>query len=308
MSVAFLTLAAAAAMASQDVSIPGPHGPLAATLVDPGRNAPALILIPGSGPTDRNGDNPAGVAGGVYRQLAEQLAKRGVATLRIDKRGMFGSKTAIPDGNKVTIADYAADVRDWTRFLRARGRKCAWIAGHSEGGLVALAAAQRPEGICGLVLLAAPGRRLGLVLREQLKPKLPPQMYASADAAIVKFEARQHVDPAAVPAPLAGLFNPAVQDFLIDLLAQDPARLAAGTRLPLLVVQGDNDIQVGVEDARVLAAAHPGAKLVLLPGVNHVWRKAPTDAAANAATYSRATIPVDPAVATAIAAFVKSKR
>lgn len=303
-----MILAAAASIAATNVSIPGPHGPLAGTLIDPGKRAPALILIPGSGPTDRNGDNPAGVAGGIYRQLAEQLAKRGVATLRIDKRGMFGSKTAIPDGNKVTIADYAADVRGWTQFLRARGRDCVWIAGHSEGGLVALAAAQRPEGICGLVLLAAPGRPLGLVLRQQLKPKLPADMYAAANAAIVRFEARQHVDPAAVPAPLAGLFNPAVQDFLIDLLAQDPARLAAKTRLPMLVVQGENDIQVGVEDARNLAAAHPGAKLVLVPAINHLWRKAPKDVAANAATYRDTTIPVDPAVASAIATFVKTRR
>lgn len=308
MSVTMLTLAAAAALASQDVSIPGPHGPLAGTLVDPGRRSPALILIPGSGPTDRNGDNPAGVAGGIYRQLAEQLGARGVATLRIDKRGMFGSKAAIPDGNKVTIADYAADVRGWTRFLRARGRKCAWLAGHSEGGLVALAAAQPPEGICGLVLLAAPGRPLATVLRQQLKPKLPPQMYASANAAIGKLEARQHVDPATVPAPLAGLFNAGVQDFLIDLMAQDPARLAAQTRLPMLIVQGETDIQVGVEDAHILAISHPGAKLVLIPGINHLWRKAPEDIAANAATYRDTTIPVDPAVATAIAAFVKAER
>jgi pimeloyl-ACP methyl ester carboxylesterase len=308
MSATLLTLAAAAALVSQDVSIPGPHGALAGSLVDPGKRAPALILIPGSGPTDRNGDNPAGVAGGIYRQLAEQLGERGVATLRIDKRGMFGSKAAIPDGNKVTIADYAADVRGWTQFLRARGRKCVWIAGHSEGGLVALAAAQQPEGICGLVLLAAPGRKLATVLRSQLKPKLPAEMYASADAAIVKLEARQHVDPAAVPAPLAGLFNPGVQDFLIDLMAQDPARLAAATRLPMLIVQGETDIQVGVEDAHILANAHPGAKLVLMPGINHLWRKAPADVAANAATYRDTTIPVDPAVANAIATFVKAKR
>ena len=308
MSATFLTLAVAAALAAQDVSIPGPQGPLAGTLLDPGKRAPALILIPGSGPTDRNGDNPAGVSGGIYSQLADQLAARGVATLRIDKRGMFGSKAAIPDANKVTIADYAADVRGWAQFLQARGRKCVWLAGHSEGGLVALAAAQRPEGICGLILLAAPGRPLATVLRSQLRPKLPPTMYAAANAAIGKLEARQHVDPAEVPAPLAGLFNPPVQDFLIDLMAQDPARLAAATRLPMLVVQGETDVQVGVDDARILAAAHRGAKLVLVPGINHLWRKAPMDPTANAATYRDATIPVDSAVATAIAAFINAKR
>lgn len=306
--MSLLLLVAAAALASSNVSIAGPQGPLAGTLVDPAKSAPAVIIIPGSGPTDRNGDNPAGVAGGIYRQLAEQLSARGVATLRIDKRGMFGSKAAIADANTVTIADYVADVRGWTRFLQARGKSCAWLAGHSEGGLVALAAAQQSKGICGLVLLAAPGRPLGTVLRAQLKPKLPPAMFAAADAAIAKLERRERVDPATIPAPLAPLFNPAVQGFLIELVNADPARLAAATRLPMLIVQGGTDIQVSVEDARLLAAAHPGAKLVLIPGINHLFRKAPLDPTANAATYRDANIPVDPAVANSIAAFVSAKR
>ena len=299
---------AATALAPATLSIPGPQGPLAATWLDPAKRAPAVILIPGSGPTDRDGDNPIGVSGGVYRQLSEQLAARGVATLRIDKRGMFGSKAAISDASAVTIADYAADVRGWVKLLRARGKSCAWLAGHSEGGLIALAAAQQPAGICGIVLLAAPGRPLGTVLRAQLKPQLPPAMFAEADAAITRLERRQRVDPATVPAPVASLFNPAIQGYLIELVATDPAKLAAATKLPLLVVQGETDIQLSVEDARLLAAAHRGAKLVLIPGINHVWRKAPLDPAANAATYRNATIPVDPAVANSIATFVKTRR
>jgi len=267
-----------------------------------------MILIPGSGPTDREGDNRAGVSGGIYRQLAQQLAAKGVATLRIDKRGMFGSRAAIANPNAVTIADYVADVRGWTRFLRARGKSCVWLAGHSEGGLVALAAAQQLAGICGLILLAAPGRPLGAVLRAQLRPKLPPAMFASADAAIARLERRQRVDPATLPAPLAPLFNAGVQGFLIDLMAINPTRLAAATRLPMLVVQGGTDLQVGVEDARLLAAAHPGARLVVIPGINHVWRQAPLAPAANAATYRDPRIRIDPAVATAIAAFVRTRR
>lgn len=299
---------AAAALATVNVAIPGPAGPLAGSLVDAGRNAPALILIPGSGPTDRDGNNPAGVAGGVYRQLADQLGAKGITTLRIDKRGMFASKAAVPDANAVRIADYAQDVQDWAAFLRARGNRCVWLAGHSEGGLIALAAAQRPSGLCGLVLLAAPGRPLGAVLRSQLKPKLPADMYATADAAIGKLERRQSVDPATVPAPLAPLFNPAVQGFMIDLVTTDPAGLAAATKLPMLIVQGDTDLQVGLDDASALAAAHPGASLVVVPGINHLWRKAPLDPAANFATYGDASKPVDPTVAQAIATFVKTTR
>ncbi len=299
-----ITLLGAAALAAADVNIPGPKGPLAATLIDPARTASASILIPGSGPTDRDGNNPAGVSGGIYGLLSEQLAGQGIATLRIDKRGMFGSKAAIADANAVTIADNA-----WLDQISASARQALRLARRAQrGGIVALAAAQQPEGICGLILLATPGRPLGAVLRAQLKPKLRSDMFSSADAAISRLERRQRVDPATVPAPLAPLFNPAVQNYLIDLMTYNPARLAAATRLPMLIIQGDNDIQVGVDDARLLAATRPGARLVLIPGVNHVWRKAPADAAANAATYRNARIPVDPSVATAIAAFLKAKR
>ncbi|MCY7339199.1 MAG: alpha/beta hydrolase [Sphingomonas bacterium] len=301
-------LAAAATLAAAELSIPGPKGPLAATLTDPGRRAPAIILIPGSGPTDRNGDNPLGVSGGIYRQLATQLAAQRVATLRIDKRGMFASKAAIANGNDVTIAAYAADVRGWARLLRQRGKPCAWLAGHSEGGLVALAAAQNPKMICGLILLAAPGRRLGAVLREQLK-SLPAAKFGLADAAIAKLERRQRVDPASVPPELRPVFNPAVQGYMIDLLSIDPAALAARTRLPMIVIQGDADLQVTVADARALAAAHRGARLVILPNVNHVWKSATAgDRVGNLATYGNPALAIDPAVATTIARFVKPRR
>jgi len=302
-----MILAMAAAIA--ELTISGPAGPLAATLTDPGRNGPAVILVPGSGPTDRDGNNPLGVAGGIYRQLAEQLSVRGIATLRIDKRGMFGSKKAIADPNKVSLADYAADVHGWAALLRARGKPCAWIAGHSEGGLVALVAAQEPADICGLILLAAPGRPLGAVLREQLKPKLPAEMYADAEAAIVRLEHRQPVDPATVPSPIAPLFNPAVQAYLTEMVVTDPAKLAAATRLPMLIVQGDADLQVSIADARTLAAARPDATLTMIDGINHLWKPATAgDAAANLATYSNADLSIDSRVAETIASFVSVKR
>ena len=300
--------AAAANMTPLEVTIPGPAGPLAATLIDPARRTPVLIIIPGSGPTDRDGNNPLGVTGGVYRQFAEQLGAQGVATLRIDKRGMFGSKAAIPDANAVRIADYVADVRHWAQYLKARGKRCAWLAGHSEGGLIALAAAQDPRRICGLVLLAAPGRRLGVVLREQVKP-LPPAQYAQVDAALTRLEQRQLVDPASVPAAVRSVFAPAVQGYMTDLVTADPAALAARIRLPMLIVQGDADLQVKLSDAQALSAANPRATLAIIPNLNHVWKTATAaDPAANIATYGKADLAIDPAVARTVAAFVTKRR
>ena len=120
--------------------------------------------------------------------------------------------------------------------------RCVWLLGHSEGGLIALAAAQQPHGICGLILVASPGRKLGAVLREQLQanpanaPLLP-----QALAAIDTLEAGKPVDVAGMPAPLLALFRPQVQPFLIDLLKQDPQALVGHTTMPVLIVQGGKD-------------------------------------------------------------------
>ena len=309
-------LAAAALVASPavattpmpvELTAPGPGGPLAGTLLDPDAKAPLVLLIPGSGPTDRDGNNPLGVAGGPYRQLAEALAAKGIATLRIDKRGLFGSKAAQADPNAVTTADYAADVQAWSKVARARtGRACIWLLGHSEGGLVALRAAQSPVGICGLILVSSVGRPMGAVLREQLRanPANAPLLPA-ADAAIASLEAAKRIDPAQLPAPLQTLFPDRLQGYWIDLLSHDPARLVAAVKLPVLILQGTRDIQVSVADAEALHRAQPKATLTLLPGINHVLRPvASDDRAANLATYRDATLPISASVAEAVATFV----
>src|SRR4051794_18497805 len=113
-----LFLAAVAAALTVPITAPGPNGPLQGTLIDAGANAPVVLILPGSGPTDRDGNNPMGVTAAPYKLLGEALATKGVSTVRIDKRGMFGSKSAIPDANAVAIADYATDTHGWVKAIR----------------------------------------------------------------------------------------------------------------------------------------------------------------------------------------------
>nr|WP_299905349.1 alpha/beta fold hydrolase [Sphingomonas bacterium] len=306
---------AATAAAAVDVTIeaPGPSGPLQGAMLNPpvaGGQAPMVVIIPGSGPTNRDGDSPLGTSGGVYRQLAWGLAARGIGSVRIDKRGMFGSAAAIPDANNVTIADYAGDVRTWIGVIRKRtGVPCVWVLGHSEGGLVALAAAQGATDICGLLLVATAGRPMGEVIRAQLRanPANAP-ILASALNAIDTLEAGNPVDPATLhPALASGLFRLSVQPYLINAFRQDPARLIAAFKGPVLILQGKRDIQVGIEDASLLKNAQPTAKLVTLEGVNHVLKPVASDArGANVATYADASIAIDPSVTDTIAAMVLS--
>lgn len=314
-----VTLACAAALGAPlhaetgPVEVPveaaGPQGPLAGTMLRaPGAQAPVALIIPGSGPTDRDGNNPLGVRAASYRLLAQGLAGEGITTIRIDKRGMFGSAGAVADPNAVTIADYVADTAAWVTSVRARtGASCVWLIGHSEGGLVALAAAQEVENLCGLVLIAAPGRPLGEVIKGQLRanPANAP-LLGAAEAAIDELAAGRRVDVSTLPQPLAPLFNPAVQGFLISTFALDPAELAAQTALPILIVQGGKDIQVAVADAERLKAANPAAMLAVLPDANHVLKDVAGDSPAdNMATYRAPDLPLAKGLASAIADFLR---
>lgn len=300
----------AADLREKPIEARGPLAPLKGTLLAPAKpGAPVVLIVPGSGPTDRDGNNPMGVNAATYRLLAQDLAARGIATVRIDKRGMFGSAKAVADANAVTIPDYAADVHSWVGAIRrTTGVPCVWVLGHSEGGLVALSAVQGSEArdICGLLLVATPGRPLGQVLRDQLRanPANAP-ILDQALAAITKLEGGGRVDTASLHPALQPLFNESVQGFLISAFAQDPARLIAATEKPVLVLQGERDLQVGVQDARLLAQAKPAAQLVLLPDTNHVLKAVVTDdPAANMATYANPGQPLAPGVVDAVARFI----
>lgn len=300
---------AASAMHPVDVTIPGPEGDLAGTFIHANDDGPVILLVPGSGPTDRNGDNPMGVKGSVYRQLADALAAEGINTLLIDKRGMFGSDKAVANANAVTFADYVDDVRGWMGLLEERGASCVWLAGHSEGSTVVQLAAQDPAGICGLILVSGAGRPILDVMRDQFARQLPPAMLEQVDAAFAEMKAGRLADAAGLPAPLRPLFGEDLQRFMISGYTLDPATLLAGIDLPVLIVQGEEDIQVGVSEAEALHAAAPGSTLVLLDKVNHALKPVePGDMAANIATYGDTDLAIDPRVASAIAGFVNADR
>ncbi|WP_396333698.1 alpha/beta hydrolase [Burkholderia anthina] len=296
-------------MLQAEIEAPGPAGPLRGTLLSPaGSDAPVVLIVPGSGPTDRNGNGPIGLQASTYRMLADGLLSKGIASVRIDKRGMYGSASAIPDANDVTLGDYAADVRAWVTAIRTQtGASCVWVLGHSEGGLVALSAAQQADGMCGLILVSTAGRPLGQVLRQQLRsnPANAP-ILANAMAILESLEAGKTVDASGIDPALMPLFRPQVQRFLMSELTVDPATLLAGCRKPVLIVQGTRDIQVAVEDAQLLQRANPRAELALVADANHVLKTVRTQALEdNLAAYSDPERPLADGVVEAISAFVQ---
>ena len=294
------------------LTAPGPEGPLEGTLLRPAEGARQVVLIlPGSGPTDRDGNSPYGVRASTYRLLATGLADAGIASLRIDKRGMFASRAALADPNAVTVADYADDVRAWATVLQKEtGTTCTWLLGHSEGGLVALAAVEQNAGdFCGLILVATLGRPFAEVLKEQLMAN--PHNAAVLDEALQavdQLQAGRRVDTRTMDPALLPLFHTSVQGYLMDLFAYDPAALLRLYSGPVLILQGKRDIQVSEADARRLSASAPAATLRLLADTNHVLKEVRSrDRAANEAVYADPDLPLAPGVLDSITDFLRTQ-
>jgi fermentation-respiration switch protein FrsA (DUF1100 family) len=291
--------------AEHDVSIDGSRAPLHGTLLTPdnARPGPAVLLIAGSGPTDRDGNsNVASVRPANLKLIAEGLAAHGVASLRYDKRGVGGSLGAMVAPRDLRFTTYIDDAVAWARFLQSQpGVTCVILAGHSEGALIAPIAARQAK-TCGVISIEGAGRPLGVVIRAQLAAGgVPADQLAQADQVLTELERGREVPGIA---PTNQLFRPAIQPYLISQLTIDPVATLKAAPAPVLIIQGETDIQVSVEDARLLAAGRPDATLVIVPGMNHVLKLAPIDRAANVAAYADPARPLAPGVMEAINAFV----
>jgi pimeloyl-ACP methyl ester carboxylesterase len=106
------------------------------------------------------------------------------------------------------------------------------------------------------------------------------------------------------PPLLMSVFRPSVQPFLISYMKYDPQVEIAKLDMPVLIIQGTTDIQVTEKDARMLAAASPGAEMVLIEGMNHVLKEAVPDRAANLQTYNQPDLPLKPELVEEIVGFV----
>ena len=256
-----------------DVTVQGPAGPLAGTIETPQTpSLAAALILPGSGPTDRDGNNPMGLFAASYRLLAEGLAAEGITSLRFDKRGIGASQG---DPNDVTLSEYAEDATVWiAELLRQSEHACVWLLGHSEGAIIATMLAERDD-VCGIALIAAPGRNVGDLFREQVasQPLIAPSAEAF-DIALEEFAAGGTPDLSGLHPGLHALFAPQTARYMRDLIAADPGQLLATTTAPVLIIHGDGDVQAPPSEADPLIAARPDAEAHVLSGMTHVLKRA----------------------------------
>jgi pimeloyl-ACP methyl ester carboxylesterase len=273
------------------------------------RTMPVVLIVAGSGPTDRNG-NSSGLLraqnnSNLYAILAWQLANAGIASLRYDKR-VLGDNLQKLDIAKTSIDDFIADAIAGARKLVGDRRFSKVILlGHSEGAELVLQAVNRGAPAAGIVMMSGAGRPIMPILREQLSKQLPAEEIVKWDSASARYLRGE--DAGDVHPGLKPLLLPANRKFMQSWARYDPAAEIARVKVPVLIVQGGRDIQISEDDARALKAAHPAAKLVVIPAANHVFRAAPnTDRMAQIRLYTDPTIPIVPELAPAIADWIKA--
>lgn len=291
---------------AKDVSIVVNGYKLNGTLLVPVSNKPidVVLIIAGSGPTDRDG-NSTMLPGknNSLKMLADTLYNHGIASLRYDKREVGANKKV--NESDLTFDMYVNDAIEWVKFLRKDNRfSKIIIAGHSEGSLVGMIAAQRIK-VDKFISLCGAGRPLYSLLEEQLKnSKLPKELLNKSYAIIDSLNhgsTVKNVDPS-----LTMLFRPSVQPYLISMFKYDPVNEISKLSIQILVVEGTTDIQVDVKDAELLSNANKNAKLVIIKNMNHILKDVhTTDRIKNIESYSNPDLPLSKLLCKDIVEFIK---
>jgi pimeloyl-ACP methyl ester carboxylesterase len=259
---------------------------------------PVALLIAGSGSTDHDGNGPQ-IKPATLKKLSEQLLARNIATLRYDKRGAGGWKAEFGRPEDFRFKDYVDDAVLLVNFLRGSGKfSRVVLVGHSEGGLVAILAAQRVP-VDRLVLLATAARRQGDLLKAQLEKQLKPEVFAAIAKAIDEIMAGQIVDPL----PPGLVIPPSMQPGIASAFTEDPIGPLKRIEAPTLIVGGGRDHQVARLDFVALSAAAPAAKTLWLADMNHVLNDV-SDEADDLAAYSQSERPLDGVLIDQIASFI----
>jgi len=254
-------------------------GAIDAVLTTPAQveRPPVALLIAGSGPTDRDGNGPQ-ITPATLKKLSDALVARGIATLRYDKRGAGGWKKEFGRPDDFRFKDFVDDATALVAHLRDSGKfSRVVVIGHSEGGLVAILAAQRTA-VDRLVLLATASRRQGDLLKEQLAQQMRPATMAPVTEFIDAMMESRIVDPVPPGVPPQFAYTPAMQPGIASALVADPLPPLKSLDLPIVIAAGGRDRQVPRQDFDTLAAAAPSAETLWLPEMNHVLNDVRNDA------------------------------
>ncbi|TDI78887.1 MAG: alpha/beta hydrolase [Bacteroidetes bacterium] len=283
---------------AKDISV-SPYIDGTILLPDGVENPKLAIIIAGSGPTDRNG-NQQMISTNSLKYLAEGLSENGIATFRYDKRIIKQMKDRTLTEESIRFDDFIEDaiaVVDY--FIRSKAFSNIYIIGHSQGSLVGMIAARGR--VDGFISIAGAGQGIDDVIIDQLDNQAP----GLKDNARQAFDDMRANGLAVNYSPgLASIFRKSIQPFMLTWMRFDPKIEIAKLDIPVLIINGEKDLQVQVSEAEKLKAAKPDAQYEIIAGMNHILKKIDGDDIENSKSYNEPKRPVIREVIDLIHAFI----
>lgn len=271
------------------------------TLTTPSNKAESLVIfIQGSGPTDRNGNQSMMKNDGI-KKLAKELAEKGIASFRFDKRIFKLNELKIQEKD-LRFEDFVSDVKNILNYFEENDRFDNLIlAGHSEGSLTGILAA--PENADAFISLAGAGQPIDNIIVEQIEKMAPP---LAENARTAFDEIRKNGKTTNYSPMLESMLRASVQPYMHSWMQYDPATEIAKLDIPVLIINGTADIQVETKEAEMLKKAKEEAQLVIIEDMNHIFREIKSnDNLVNTKSYNEPNRPLHPELVPVITKFIK---
>ena len=267
---------------------------------------PLVILIPGSGPTDRDGNNQQ-LKNNSLKFLAEELAKNNIAVFRYDKSVISLTKNDTISATQlnellkeITFDSFIEDAKDIVSFFKTNhAYSKIIIAGHSQGSLVGMIAANNNAN--AFISLGGAGNPIDKVITMQIEKQAP---FLKEETIKIVSELKQGNTVENVNPMLLSVFNKQVQPFLTNWMQYNPQHEIAKLTMPVLIINGTKDIQVSVDEAKLLHLANEHSKLHIVENMNHIFKEIKGDNSENIQSYTNPDLPVMPEMVILITNFI----
>lgn len=266
------------------------------------KNTKLVILIAGSGPTNRYGNQFGGVTN-CLKFLAEDIASKDVAVFSYDKRLFAQMKSGKIDEKSMRFGDMVIDAQNVVNYFKSEKKfKKIIVAGHSEGSLVGILSSLK--NVNGFISLAGPGRPIDDVLKEQLLKQVP-NLEAEINENLAKLKEGKTFELTSKNPTIISIFRESVQPYMISWIKYNPVIEIKKLKIPVLIINGTQDLQVTESDARLLKVAYPKATLEIIENMNHLFKETKTEQE-NRKSYNDGKIPVMTILSEKIVDFIKS--
>jgi hypothetical protein len=258
------------------------------------------IIIAGSGPTDRNGNQNL-LKNNSLKKLAERLSNEGIATFRYDKRIVKQIKRGNVDMN-IKFDDFITDAISVLKFFKfSETFNKIYIIGHSQGSLVGIVAAK--QGADGLISLAGAGKPIDEVIIDQINNTAPMFTEDTKRVFSIMKEGKTTTD---FPLALSSIFNLEVQPFMMSWMAYNPQKEISDLDIPILIVNGTKDLQVSVDEANLLHLANTNSTIKIIEKMNHILVPIEGDTLENSKSYNESQRKLSEELIESIVSFISS--